>query len=80
MADENEGYTKRKGIAANSQQFNMMGHLHLDMAFQNRYLLSEVELYFRLIRSKDSFCFHRNADQAANKVSLKEVALFCRKI
>ena len=34
----------------------------------------------RLIRSKDASCFHGNANQATNKVCLKEVSLFVQKI
>ena len=76
----NAGYTKRKAIAAQSHEFDMMGRLHLDMSFQSRYVLNGIEIKYRLIRAKDSFCLHGNADQAENKVSLKEVSLFCRKV
>ena len=58
----------------------MLGRLHLDMSFQSRYLLNGIEIKYKLIRSKDSFCLHGNANQAENKVSLKEVSLFCRKV
>ena len=76
----NTSYTKRKTIAAQSHEFDMMGRLHLDMIFQSRYVLNGIEIKYRLIRVKDSCCLHENADQAANKVSLKEVSLFCRKV
>ena len=56
-----------------------MGKLHIDLTFQNRYLLNGVEVRLRLIRTKDLFCLHENANQAQNKVSLKEVTLFVRK-
>ena len=58
----------------------MIGRLHLDMAFQSRYILNGIEIKHRLIRAKDSFCLHGNPNQAENKVSLKEVSLFCRKV
>ena len=58
----------------------MFGRLHLDLFSQNRYLLNGVEIRIRLIRSKDGFCLHENANQAFNKASLKEVSLFVRKI
>ena len=57
-ADANLGYLKRKQLAANSNQIEMMGRLHLDLAFQNRYLLNGVEIRIRLIRSKNHFCLH----------------------
>ena len=52
----NPGYVKRKAFAAGSNQFDMIGRIHTDLAFQNRYLLNGVELRFRLIRASDSFC------------------------
>ena len=76
----NVGYTKRKAIAAQSHEFDMMDRLHLDMSFQSRYVLNGIEIKYRLIRAKDSFCLHGNADQAENQVSLKEVSLFCQKV
>ena len=75
-AAANKGYTQRKALAAESKEIDMMGKLHIDLTFQNRYLLNGVEVRLRLIRSKDLFCLHRNANQAQNKVSLKEVTLF----
>ena len=69
----NAGYTKRKALAAQSHEINMMGRLHLDMGFQSRYILNGIEIKYRLIRSKDSFCLHGNLHQAENKVSLKEL-------
>ena len=76
----NLGYTKQKSLAAESKEIDMRGKLHLDLFFQNRYLLNGVEVRLRLIRSNDLFCLHGNANQADNKVSLKEVTLFVRKV
>ena len=53
--DTNLGYTKRKALAAESKEIDMMGKLHLDLFFQNRYLLHGVEMRLRLIRSNDLF-------------------------
>ena len=76
----NDDYTKRKALTAASHEIDMMGRLHLNMGFQSRYVLNEIEIKYRLIRSKDSFCLYGNLNQAENKVSLKEVSLFCRKV
>ena len=56
----------------------MMGKLHVNLSFQNRYLLNGVDIRLRLIRSKDIFCLHGNATGC--KVSLKEVVLFVHKV
>ena len=57
-----------------------MGKLHYDLSFQSRCLLNRFEIRLTLIRSNDLFCLHRNKDQAQNRVSLKEVTLFVRKV
>ena len=57
-----------------------MGRLHLDMGFRYRYILSGIEIKYKLIRAKNNFCLHGNSNQAQNKVSLKEVSLFCQKV
>ena len=79
-AAANKGYTQCKALAAESKEIDMMGKLHIDLTFQNRYLLNGVEVRLRLIRFKDLFCLHGNANQAQNKVSLKEATLFVRKV
>ena len=79
-AAANKGYTQRKALAAESKEIDMMGKLHIDLTFQNRYLLNGMEVRLRLIRSKNLFCLHGNVNQAQNKVSLKEVTLFVRKV
>ena len=79
-AAANKGYTQRKTLAAESKEIDVMGKLHIDLTFQNHYLLNGVEVRLHLIRSKDLFCLHGNASQAQNKVSLKEVTLFVRKV
>ena len=48
----NTDYMKRKAIATQSHEFDMMERLHLDMSFQSRYVLNEIEVKYRLIRAK----------------------------
>ena len=66
-AAANKGYTQRKALAAESKEIGMMGKLHIDLTFQNRYLLNGVEVRLGLIRSKNQFCLDRNANQAQKK-------------
>ena len=67
--DANAGYTKRKAIAAQSRQFEFAGRLHLDLYFQDRYLINGVEIKPRLIRSKDVFSLHGAQNQATNNIN-----------
>ena len=80
MATTNSGYTKRKARAVQSREIDIMGRLHLDLSFQNRYFLNGIEIFLRLNRSKEYVCFHGDATLADYTVSLKEVTLFVRKV
>jgi len=79
-AATNVGYTERKEMAAGSNQIDMIGRLHLDLSFQQHYLLNDVEVRIRLTQSKNEFCLHGNAGEVGNKVSLIEVSSFCCKV
>ena len=56
---------------------DMLGKIHLDMCFQNRFLLNGVEMKLRFIRSKSTFCLQGEGNF---KVFLKDVSLYCRKV
>ena len=43
-------------MAVVSSMIDMAGKLHVDMMFQDRYILNQVPMKLRLTRSKDIFC------------------------
>ena len=53
----------------------MTGRLHADIFFQERYMLSEVGVKIKLVRSKDAFCLLGTA-----KVKILHASLFVRKV
>jgi len=73
--DTNDGLVKRRAFVRESRTFNMMGRLHADI-FQDRYMLNEVGVKIKLVRSKDSFCLM----VAASKVKIMHASLFVRKV
>jgi len=44
-AARNDGLMKRRFIARQSREFDMMGRLHADIFFQDRYMLNEVGVF-----------------------------------
>ena len=52
----NSGLQKRRAFVAESREFDMIGRVHGDMFSQERYLLNEVGMKIKLVRSKDAFC------------------------
>jgi hypothetical protein len=75
--DDNEGLAARKSYTNRSQVVDMMGKLHSDLFFQDRYLLNGVDVKIRLVRSKDAFALM--AEDAAFKTKITEASLFVRK-
>ena len=71
----NDGFVKRRNIAKRSREFDMMGRLHADIFFQDRYMLNEVNVKIKLIPSKNAFCV-----MGAGKVVITHASLFARKV
>jgi len=66
---------KRRSIERQSREFDMMGRLHTDIFFQDRYMLNDVGLKLKLIRSKNDFCV-----TGAGKAVITHASLFVRKV
>ena len=78
--DENEvnkGLAAPRRMAQESRVIDMMGRLHADIFFQDRYMLNEVGVKIKLIRSKDTFCLMGDANY---KVKITHASLFVRKV
>jgi len=76
-ATRNDGLVKRTVHTSESKVVDMMGRLHADIFFQDRYLLNEVGVKIKLVRSKDAFCVMSDADC---KVRIIKAAMFVRKV
>ena len=74
-AEVNDGLAKRRALVRGSREFDMMGRLHADMFFQDRYMLNEVGVKIKLNRSKDAFCL-----MGASKVQIVNASMFVRKV
>jgi len=74
----NGGLTERANFTAESRVVDMIGRLHCDIFFQERFMLNEVNTKIRLIRSKDAFCLMSNAENF--KVKIVSAALYVRKV
>ena len=73
----NAGLATRRRLVRQSAVIDMMGRLHADIFFQERYMLNEVNAKIKLVRSKDAFCLMG----AGNfKVKIMHASLFVRKV
>ena len=74
VALRNDGLVKRRAIGSESRESDMMGRLHADIFFQDRYMLNEVGVKIKLIRSKNAFCV-----MGTGKAVTTHASLFVRK-
>jgi len=70
----NEGLVKR--LQHTNRVVDMMGRLHADIFFQGRYMLNDVNVKIKLVRSKDAFCVMSEADC---RVVITKATMFVRK-
>lgn len=76
-ATRNAGLYKRSTFTNESHVVDMMGRIHADIFFQDRYMLNEVSTKIKLVRSKDVFCL-MTAGQYAIKIM--SAVLYVRKV
>ena len=76
-AARNSGLMKRAAFTATSNVVDMIGRIHADIFFQDRYLLNEVNVKIKLVRSKDAFSIMSAND---HKTVIVKSVLFVRKV
>ena len=74
----NTGHLARRAHSKGSNEFDMIGRIHADIFFQECYMLNEVGIKVRLVRSKDAFCLLGDTPADA-KVEITHASLFVRK-
>lgn len=74
----NTGFKSRSSRSAGSKTIDMLGLLHMDMAFQPKYLLNSVDFRVKMIRSKDNFSLM--SDGTEYKIKMVHASLFVRKV
>ena len=72
----NSGLQQRREFARQSAEFDMIGRPHCDIFFQERYLLNEVNVKIKLVRSNTNFCLMG----ANSKLTITHAAMYVRKV
>jgi hypothetical protein len=76
----NRGLIKRQSFFQEGGTVDMIGRLHNDLFFQDKYLLSDVDMRIRLVRSKDTFCLMSAQENLRFKVKIIDCKLYVRKV
>jgi len=74
----NAGHLAHRAHIKLSHEFDIIGRIHADIFFQECYMLNEVGIKVRLVRSKDAFCLLGDTPGDA-KVEITHASLFVRK-
>jgi hypothetical protein len=82
LADQcrNAGLKKRHSFFVEGRHVDMLGSIHGDIFFQERYLPSDVGMRIRLVRNKDAFCLMSSQPGNNYKVKIHDCAMFIRKV
>jgi hypothetical protein len=75
----NSGFMTRRAAAAGSRIIDMMGRIHGDIFFQERYMLNDVTIKMRFVRNKNNFSVMSGA-AAARVVKIMHAELLVRKV
>jgi hypothetical protein len=82
-AGEMDSLEKNAGIIARrikeSKPFELCGRLHIDISFQNRFIINNVDMVLRLIRIQSSICLM--GDGVHNyELFIDEASLYMRQV
>ena len=79
-AERNYGLQKRASFTDRGATVDMIGYIHSDIFFRERYMLDEVNVNVRLVRNKDWFCLMLGEANPSYKVKLISAVLLVRKV
>ena len=77
---DNKGLAKRKAKASGSKTIDMIGKLHIDLMFGERYLLNNVNIVIKLGRTSDAFVLMADGPNPNYKMVITEAVLTARKV
>ena len=80
IGDDNEGFKKRKAMAAGSNHIKLFSRIHCDVFNQDKYLIPGVPLKLSMTRHSNDFCIMAAADDADVKLEIVDVNLFVNKL
>jgi hypothetical protein len=77
---DDAGKKKREELVKESSEIELFGPLHVDLFFQEKYLINGVPIRIKLTRSTPAFCLQTTDANAAYKVMIQQAVLYIRRI
>ncbi|XP_076847125.1 uncharacterized protein F54H12.2-like [Brachyhypopomus gauderio] len=78
-AGRNMGLRSRAAFSGESSPFDLIGYIHSDIFFQDKFLLNGVDLKIKFVRSKDEFCLMKEG-QTDYVIKILTASLFVKKV
>lgn len=76
----NTGLVKRNSFFRTGATVEMIGRIHADLFYQQKYLPNDISLRIRLVRNKNEFCLMSSTPDQNYKIRIRECKLYARKI
>lgn len=76
----NRSMKLRYDFFSGSKTVDMIGKIHGDLFFSERYLPSDCSLRLRLVRNKDAFCLMSNEAAPAYRLQIESCKIYVRKV
>jgi hypothetical protein len=76
----NKALVKRHAFFDTSRPVDMIGCIHSDLFFQDKYLPSDCGIRVRLVRNKDAFCLMSSQPNSLYKIHILDCKLYIRKV
>ena len=80
ITGDNAGLEERSEYTKESKTVDLIGRIHSDIFFQEKYLVSGVNVRIRFVRSSNAFVLMSNMANAAFRVEILNASLHMRKI
>src|SRR5438132_825708 len=80
VATANVGLKKRYAYISEGKTVDLLGRLHTDLFYQQKFLPNDVTIRIRLIRSKNNFCLMSATPNDNFKIHISDCKIFVRKV
>ena len=78
--DANVGLKKRHSYFTDGRNVDLLGRLHADLFYQQKYIPNDVTLRIRLIRSPNNFCLMSSTPNENYKIHISECKIYVRRV
>jgi hypothetical protein len=79
-ADANEGLRRRHAYISDGRTVDLLGRIHADLFYQQKYLPNDVTIRIRLIRNRNNFCLMSSTPDENYKINISDCKIYVRKV